>query len=80
MPSDFTPEAAQQWVYALGHLAAQVEQSPPLTAVPPSWLERQNPTTAAFLIAGVLLFGIPFFLFVCCMVPAFALILITGAN
>ena len=78
MPSDFTPEAAQQWVYALGHLAALAEQSPPLTAVQPSWLEKQNPTVAAFLIASIFLFGIPFLLFACCMVPALIVIFING--
>ena len=75
MPSDFTPEAAQQWVYALGHLAAAAEQSPPMTAVQPSWLERQNPTVAAFLIAAVFLFGIPALLFMCCMLPALIVVL-----
>lgn len=80
MPTDFTPEAARQWVYALGHLAAAAEQAPPLTAVPPSWLERQNPRTVGFLVAAVLLFGIPFLMFVCCMVPAFILILTTSAK
>ena len=75
MPSDFTPEAAQQWVYALGHLAAAAEQSPPMTAVQPSWLERQNPTVAAFLIAAVFLFGLPFMLFICCLLPALIVVL-----
>lgn len=79
-PNDFTPESAQRWAYSLGHLAAYAEQTPPMTAVQPSWLEQQSPRTTGFLLAAVLLFGIPFLLFVCCMIPAFALILTTGAN
>jgi hypothetical protein len=78
MPSDFTPEAAQQWVDAIGHLAALAEKSPPMTAVQPSWLERQNPTVSAFLIAAVFLFGIPFLLFACCALPAFLLVLLNA--
>lgn len=69
-PDDFTPESAQRWVYHLCHLAVQAEASPPLTAVQPTWLEQQNPRTAGFLLAAVLLFGIPFLMFVCCLVPA----------
>jgi hypothetical protein len=65
-------------VTSLGHLAALAEQSPPLTAVPPTWLERQNPRTTGFLLAAVLLFGIPFLLFTCCIVPAFILIFLSG--
>ena len=76
MPSDFTPEAAQQWIQATGHLAALAEQTPPMTAVQPSWLERQNPTVSAFLIASVFLFGIPLLLFACCLLPALLLLFI----
>lgn len=78
MPSDFTPEAAQQWVYALGHLAAAAEQSPPMTAVSPSFLERQNPTVSAFIIASLFLFGIPSLLCVCCTLPALLLVLLNA--
>ena len=78
LPDDFTPESAERWVTSLGHLAALAEQSPLLTAVPPTWLERQNPGTTAFLLTAVLLFGIPFLLFTCCMVPAFILIFLSG--
>jgi len=78
LPNDFTPESAQRWVTSLGHLAALAEQEPPPTAVQPTWLERQNPGTTAFLLTAVLLFGIPFLLFACCMVPAFILIFLSG--
>lgn len=80
MPNDFTPESAQRWVYSLAHLAAHAEQAPPMTAVQPSWLEQQSPRTTGFLVAAVLLFGVPFLLFLCCMVPAFMLIILTGAR
>ncbi len=78
MPGDFTPEAAQQWISSLAHLAALAEQSPPMTVVQPSWLERQNPTTMAFVMAAAFLFGIPFLLFMCCMLPALMLFLLNA--
>ena len=78
MPSDFTPEAARQWVNALGHLAAAAEKTPPMTAVQPSWLERQNPKTSAFVVAIAFLFGIPFLLFMCCMLPALILVFLNA--
>ena len=78
MPSDFTPEEARQWVNALGHLAAAAEKTPPMTAVQPSWLERQNPKTSAFVVAIAFLFGIPFLLFMCCMLPALMLVFLNA--
>ncbi|WP_420629118.1 hypothetical protein [Candidatus Leptofilum sp.] len=78
MPNDFTPEAARQWVSALAHLAALAEKSPPGTAVQPTWLEKQNPRTAAFLMVSIFLFGIPLLLAACCILPALILIIISG--
>ncbi len=78
LPGDFTPEAAQRWIGSLASLAALSEQSPPMTAVQPNWLERQNSTVVSYVIAIAFLFGIPLMLFACCMVPALLLILLNS--
>jgi hypothetical protein len=76
LPSSFTPEAGQSWLAQMAGLAVRAERTPPPTAVAPNWLERQNPTTVAFLIAIIFLFGTLFVLFACCMLPALTLILL----
>lgn len=75
MPESFTPEAAEVWLQQLVGLAARAEQNPPDTAVQPNWLERQSSTVRAVALAGLLLFGIPSLLFLCCILPILALII-----
>lgn len=75
-PSSFTPEAAQSWLNQLAAIAALSEQTLPMTAVQPNWIERQNPTLVATIVALAFVFGIPLLLFTCCMLPALLLILL----
>jgi hypothetical protein len=77
-PSSFTPEAVQTWLAQLTIIAKRSEQNPPGTAVQPSWLERQNATVRAFILAAAFLLGIPFLMFMCCVLPALTLILINA--
>ena len=78
VPDGITQEAAQRWLDQLVELTAVIEKNPPPTEVTPTWLERQKPQTAAFIIAIGLLFGIPALLFACCMLPVLILIVMNG--
>jgi hypothetical protein len=74
VPAALSADVVAEWLEAFTAVATLAEKNPPMQEVAPTWLERQNTTTAAFIVAAGFLFGIPFLLFVCCMLPALLII------
>ncbi|MCA9928926.1 MAG: hypothetical protein KC419_10630 [Anaerolineales bacterium] len=76
VPNVLTSEAVLIWINRLVQIAVQTEKNPPPTEVTPTWLERQNSTTAAFVIVAAFLFGIPLLMFVCCALPVLTVLVL----
>ena len=77
VPTAMSSQAVERWIEELTAVVILAEKNSPPNEVDPNWLEKQSSTTSTLIIAVGILFGIPFLLFVCCMLPAFILILLT---
>lgn len=77
-PAELTQKRLAHMLTALVETADLAAKNPPLETASPNWLERQNPRTAAFIVAFGFLLGIPALLFACCMLPALLLLILNG--